>query len=59
MATGLGEGSARGVMVTVLGNGHGNTLVQILDETVYSSHSAKTLGKGVKPIIILLARGKK
>ena len=32
--------------------------IQILDETVYISHSANTLGKGMNPIILPLARGK-
>ena len=45
---------ARGVMVIVVGNGHGDTAtrVQILDETDCISHSTNTLGKGMNPIIL-------
>ena len=34
------------------------TRVQILDETDCISHSTNTLGKGMNPIILLLAMGK-
>ena len=44
-------GGARGVMVIVAGNGHG-------DETDCISHSTNTLGKGMNPIIFPLAIGK-
>ena len=50
-------GGARGVMVIVVGNGHG-TQVQILDETDCISHSTNTLGKGMNPIILPPAMGK-
>ena len=33
--------------------------VQILDETGFISHSTNTLGKGMNPIILPLATGKK
>ena len=38
----------RGVMVTVVGNGHGH-----LDEDVCISYSANTLGKGMNPTILV------
>ena len=41
---------ARGVMVIVLGNGHG--------VTSSNSHSINTLGKGINPIILPPAMGK-
>ena len=34
------------------------TQVQILDEVVYISHSANTVGKGMNPIILLPAMDK-
>ena len=48
-------GGARGVMIIVAGNGHGDT---ILDETVCISHSTNTLGKGMNPIVLPPAMGK-
>ena len=48
---------ARGVMVIVVGNGHG-ARVQILDEADCISHSTNTLGKGMNPIILPPAMGK-
>ena len=45
-------------MVIVVGNGHGDTRVQILDETDCISHSTNTLGKGMNPIILPPAMGK-
>ena len=50
-------GGARGVMVIVVGNGHGDTSSN-LDETDCVSHSINTLGKGMNPIILPLAMGK-
>ena len=50
-------GGASGVMVIVVGNGHGNTSSN-LDETDCISHSTNTLGKGMNPIILLPAMGK-
>ena len=50
-------GGARGVMVIVVGNGHGER-VQILDETDCISLSTNTLGKGMNPIILPPAMGK-
>ena len=47
----------RGVMVIVVGNGHGDTS-SILDETDCISHSTNTLGKGMNPIILPPAMGK-
>ena len=44
------SGGARGVMVSVVGNGHGDTIA--------FSHSTNTLGKGMNPIILLPAMGK-
>ena len=51
------EESARGVMVIVVGNGHGDTGSN-LDETDCISHSTNTLGKGMNPIILPPAMGK-
>ena len=48
-------GGTHGVMVIVVGNGHG---VQILDENDCISHSTNTLGKGMNPIILPPAMGK-
>ena len=50
-------GSARSVMVIVVGNGHGDTSSN-LDETDCISHSTNTLGKGINPIILPPAIGK-
>ena len=50
-------GGARGVMVIIVGNGHG-TRVQILAETDCISHSTNTLRKGMNPIILPPAMGK-
>ena len=50
-------GGAYGVMVIVVGNGHGDTS-SILDETDCISHSTNTLGKGMNPIILPPAMGK-
>ena len=50
-------GGARGVMVIVIGNEHGDR-VQILDEIDYISHSTNTLGNGMNPIILPPAMGK-
>ena len=49
---------ARGVVVIAVGNEHGDTRVQILDETDCISHSTNTLGKGMNPIILPPAMGK-
>ena len=51
------EGGARGVMVIVEGNGHGDTS-SILDEADCISHSTNTLRKGMNPIILPPAMGK-
>ena len=48
---------ARGVVVIVVGNGHGDTSSN-LDETDCISHSTNTLGKGMNPIILPPAMGK-
>ena len=45
-------GGARGIMVVVVGNGHG-VVNSNLDETDCISHSTNTLGKGMNPIILL------
>ena len=50
-------GSACGIMVIVLGNGHDNTSSN-LNETDCISHSTNTLGIGMNPIILLPAMGK-
>ena len=52
-----GLGGACGVMVIVIGNGHGDTRSN-LDETDCISHSTNTLGKGMNPIVLLPAMGK-
>ena len=44
-------------MGIVVGNGHGDTGSNP-DETDRISHSTNTLGKGMNPIILLLAMGK-
>ena len=50
-------GGARGVIVIVVRNGHGDTSSN-LDETDCISHSTNTLGKGMNPIILPPAMGK-
>ena len=50
-------GGARGVIVIVVGNEHGDTSSN-LDETDCISHSTNTLGKGMNPIILPPAMGK-
>ena len=49
-------GGARGVMVIVLGNGHGDTSSNPGRDCI--SHSTNTLGKGMNPIILPPAMGK-
>ena len=44
-------------MVTVVGNGHGDTSLN-LDETDYISYSTNTIEKGMNPIILPPAMGK-
>ena len=51
------SGSARGVMVIVVGNGHGDTSSNP-HETDCISHNTNTLGKGMNPIILPPAMGK-
>ena len=48
---------ARGVMVIVAANGHGDTSSNP-GETDCISHSTNTFGKGMKPIILPPAIGK-
>ena len=48
---------ARGVMVIVVRNGHGD-MSSNLYETDCISHSTNTLGKGMNPIILPPAMGK-
>ena len=50
-------GGARGVVVIVVGNGHGDTSSN-LDETDCISHSTNTHDKGMNPIILPPAMGK-
>ena len=50
-------GGARGVMVIVVGHGHGDSS-SILDETDCISHGTNTFGKGMNPIILPPAMGK-
>ena len=50
-------GGARGVMVIVVGNGHGD-MSSILDEADCISHSTKTLEKVMNPIILPPAMSK-
>ena len=50
--------SARGEMVIVVGNRHGDTS-QILEETDCISHNTNTLGGGINPIILPPAMGQK
>ena len=45
-------------MVIVVGNGHGDASLKILDEADCISHSTNTLGKGMNPIILPPAVGK-
>ena len=47
-------GGARGVMVIVVGNGHGDSS----SNPDCISHSTNTLGKGMNPIILPPAMGK-
>ena len=47
---------ARGVMVIVVGNGHGDTSSNPGRDCI--SHSTNTLGKGMNPIILPPAMGK-
>ena len=49
-------GGARGVMVIVLGNRHGDTSSNPGRDCI--SHSTNTLGKGMNPIILPPAMGK-
>ena len=53
----LNKETKYGVMVIVVGNGHGDTS-SILDETDSIFHSTNTLGKGINPIILPPAMGK-
>ena len=47
------RGGVRGVMVIVVGNGHGDTSSHpAFDETDCISHSTNTLGKGMNQIIL-------
>ena len=50
-------GGDRGVMVIIVGNGHGDTSSNP-GETDCISHSTNTLGKGMNPIILPPAIGK-
>ena len=50
------EGAAHGVMVIVVGNGHGNTSSNPGRDCI--SHSTNTLGDGMNPIILPPAMGK-
>ena len=50
-------GGARGVMVIVVGNGHGYTSSNSGQDIAFS-HSTNTLGKGLNPIILPPAMGK-
>ena len=50
-------GGARGVIVIVVGNEHGDTSSNP-GRTHCISHSTNTLGKGMNPIILLPAMGK-
>ena len=53
----LFNGGARGVMVIVVGIGHGDTSSN-LDQIDCISHSTNTLGKGMNPTILPPAMGK-
>ena len=46
-----------GLMVSVVGNGHGDASSNP-GQTVYTSHSTNALGKGMNPIIYLIDMGK-
>ena len=48
------NGGARGVMVIVVGNGHGD----MSSKTDCISYSTNTFGKGMNPIILPPAMGK-
>ena len=50
-------GGARGIMVIIVGNGHGDTSSNP-DEADCISHNTNTLGKGINPIIVPPAMGK-
>ena len=50
------KGGARGVMVIVVGNGHGDTSLNPGRDCCVS-HSTNTLGKGMNPIILPPAMG--
>ena len=50
-------GGARGVMVIIVGNGHGDTSSNP-GQANCTSHSTNTLGKGMNPIILPPAMGK-
>ena len=49
---------ARGVVVIVVGNGHGDTSSNPGPDWLHFSHSTNTLGKGMNPIILPPAMGK-
>ena len=51
-------GGARGVMVIVVGNGHGETSSKSWTRLIAFSHSTNTLGKNMNPIILPPAMGK-
>ena len=51
-------GSARGVMVIVVGNGHADTSFKSWTRLTAISHSTNTLGKGMNPIILPPGMGK-
>ena len=53
----IDSGGARGVIVIVLGNEHGDKSSN-LDETDCISHCTNILGKGMNPIILPPAMGK-
>ena len=58
-AEGLGKkGGVRGVVVIVVGNGHGDTSSNPGRGLNCISHSTNTLGKGMNPIILPPAMGK-
>ena len=52
------KGGARGVMVIVVGNGHGDTSSNPGWDWLHFSHSTNTFGKGMNPIILPPAMGK-
>ena len=49
-------GGARGVMLIIVGNGHGDMSSNPGRDSI--SHSTNTLGKGMNPIILPPAMGK-